>query len=432
VFGYQAAPHHRELVEFMQSCIEKHISGVALLPRGHAKTTWGNTIFLSWLIGVQKDIRVGLISNTAKQSNAFSRAIRWTLETNDRYRELFGHCVSPAKWTDTEWLRKDSIQHATKDVTLYSNGALGAIISKRFDLIICDDILDEENTANIDQQERIETWFWKTLKPCLVPGGVIIVLGTRWSENDLYQKLIDPPPDGRGWPAIVRGAIRIDDEGEPHALWPDVWGLDALMAEKRDLGTANFACSYMNDISGLAEGQIFKREWFQWFDHLDASRNYTFTMGVDLASSERERADFTARVVIAEDEDNNHYVMSVYRDKRETRHREFVLDGAAAYPKLSKIVIENNQFQSTLVQDLLATTKLPIVGRRAEVDKRTRARAAAARYESHKVFHHRSLQGGDFEIELLQFPKGHDDMIDALGHAMDLQSGGMVFGSVRR
>jgi hypothetical protein len=54
------------------------------------------------------------------------------------------------------------------------------------------------------------------------------------------------------------------------------------------------------------------------------------------------------------------------------------------------------------------------------VDKRTRARAVSARYESHRVHHHRSLKGGELESEQLGFPKGHDDLIDALGLAMDV------------
>lgn len=432
VFGLAPAVHHREMVDFLLDCLERKESGVCLLPRGHAKTTWGNTILLSWLVGRMKDIRIGLVSNTAKQSNDFSRAIRWTLQANEAYREVFGDCVSPTKWTDLEWLRKDSIHHGTKDVTLYSAGAVGAIISKRFDLILCDDILDEENSANIDQREKVETWFWKTLKPCLVPGGIILVLGTRWAEDDLYELLTKPVAEGgKGWRHLIKGAITTDDEGD-HALWPEIWPLTQLYSERENMGADNFACSYLNDISGLREGTIFRREWFQYFDELPADRSYTITMGVDLASSTRERADYTARAIVAEDDDHNHYILSVFRDKIDHGHREFVIDGYNAFPKMSRIVIENNQFQSTLIQDLLNTTNLPVVGRKAEVDKPTRARSVSARYQSHKVWHHRSLRGTAFETELLSFPKGHDDMVDALGHAMDLLGGGMIFGSLRQ
>lgn len=417
------------MVRFIVESIENGENAVILEPRGHAKTTWGNTILLSYLVGKNPDIRIGLISNTAKQSNAFSRAIRWTLQANDRYREVFGDCVSPAKWTDVEWLRKDSRWHASKDVTLYSAGALGAIISKRFDVILCDDILDEENSANPEQREKVFTWFMKTLKPCVVPGGVIIVLGTRWAEEDLYQILIE----NNGWRSLTKSALSYDEHGRnPVALWPEVWPVKALLAEKRDMGSAMFACSYMNDISGLMAGNVFRREWFSYFDRLDPDKRYTVTMGVDLASSERQSADYTARVVVAEDEQHNHYVLSVYRDKRETGHRQFVIDGAMAYPDVSRIVIENNQFQSTLIRDLVDTTHLPVVGRKTDVDKVTRARSVAARYEARKIFHHSSLAGSPFEMELLSFPKGHDDMIDALGSAMDLGRAGLTFGALRQ
>ena len=156
-------------------------------------------------------------------------------------------------------------------------------------------------------------------------------------------------------------------------------------------------------------------------------------MGVDLASSEKERADYTARVTSAEDDDGNFYVLSVARDKRETHHAEFVNDGWMAYPDMSLVICESQQFQSTLIQEVMRDyPRIPIEGKKSDVDKVTRARAVAAKYEAHRVFHRRTLQDSDFERELLSFPKGHDDMVDALGFSMDLGGGGFFFGSVRR
>lgn len=432
VFGYEPAGHHRELIEWILERLERGENGVVLEPRGHAKTTWANTILLSFLVAKQSNLRIGLISNTAKQSNAFSRAIRWTLEANDRFKECFGNLAGDHKWTDVEWVQRGSVLHGSKDVTMYSAGAGGAIISKRFDLIFCDDIIDEENYQNPEQAAKIDTWFWKTLKPCLAPGGSVICVGTRWAEGDLYQQLIED----KKWPSLVKSAIYYEETDKkrvkPKALWPALWPIDKLEAERRDMGSAMFACSYLNDISGLMTGNIFLRPWIQYFRELPKGKRYRFKMGVDLATSERQEADFTARVTIAEDEDMNVYVMSVVREKRATGHRQFVINGANAYPQIERILVENNQFQSALVQDLLNTTRLPVVGKRSDVDKVTRARAVAARYESRKIFHHHSLEGSDFEIELLQFPKGHDDMIDALGLAMETGTGGFVFGSLGR
>lgn len=402
-------------------------NAVILEPRGHAKTTWGNNIYLSWLLSKNPNLRVGLISNTALQARAFSRAIKMTLEANEYHHDVFGNLTGTHKWTDVEWIMKGSALHGTPYLNMYAQGAGGAIISKRFDVIFCDDILDEENSATPEQREKLATWFWKTLKPCLAPGGSIIVLGTRWAEGDFYQVLMED----KKWPSLVRGAIRKDENGNDVALWPDYWPLDALEAERRDMGSAMFACSYLNDISGLMAGNIFRRDWINYFDPSEVNPGkLVWKMGVDLASSEKQRADYTARVVIGEDQDRNVYVYSVVRDKIETGHRGFIGDGYNTYPLISKIVVENNQFQGAFVKDLLASTNWPVVGKRSEIDKVTRARAVAARYESSKVFHSRSLQGSDFEIELLQFPNGHDDMIDALGLAMETGTGGAFFGAL--
>lgn len=432
-FKYTPAKHHTEMVEFIRERLQRGENGVILEPRGHAKTTWGNTIFLSWLIANNLNLRVALISKTEKQANSFSRAVRFNFEANELHREIFGDLVGPNKWTDDEWIQRDSDLHRSNNVTMYSRGAMSAIVSKRFDIILCDDIVDEENSATPEMREKMETWFWKTLKPCLAPGGSIIVLGTRWFDGDLYQKLITE----KKWPSLVRGAIWYEpddvDRVAPKALWPQVWTLDMLLKERDDMGSAMFACAYLNDISGLMEGNVFRRQWFRYFDPTEVlNHKLRWKMGVDLASSEKQRADYTARVVIAEDENRNTYIFSVVRDKIETGHRQFVIDGYNAYPKMDRIIVENNQFQSALVAELLNTTTLPVIGKRSDVDKVTRARAVAARYESGKVFHHPSLAGTDFETELLQFPKGHDDMIDALGNAMETGAGGFIFGGAKR
>ena len=434
VHGHKPAAHHREMVEFIIDCVNSGTSAVILEPRGHAKTTWGNTIFLSWLIANHKDIRIGLISNTAKQAMDFSAAIRRTFESNEKFHDLYGNLVAGSpKLTDVSWLRADSSMASTKDVTCYAQGAGGAIISKRFDLILCDDIIDEENYANVEQAEKIDTWFWKTLKPCLVPGGVIIMLGTRWAENDLYEQLITPVEEGgKGWRNLVRGAL-IEDGTKRKALWPEVWPVEALLKERTDMGSALFACSYLNDISGLMEGNVFRKETFQYFHSLPEGKSYTVRIGVDLASSEKERADYTARVTAAEDNEGNFYVLSVVRDKRAAKHAEFVYDGWSAYPHVDLVLVENQQFQSTLIQEIMRDYPyIPVEGKRSDVDKTTRARAVAAKYEAKKVFHHESLRGSDFEVEMLSFPKGHDDMVDALGFSMDLGGNQMLFGALRR
>jgi predicted phage terminase large subunit-like protein len=428
VFGYKPAPHIRQMVEFVEERIAKRENGVVLAPRGSTKTTSLTTGWLAHQVAKNADIRIGLFSQKDKKAEAMSNAIRWTLSESEAFRDVFGNLRGESKWSDAEWLRKGSRWTTSKDRTMVTGGVNNSsAVSKRFDLIFCDDILDAENTYNIDRREKTEDWFWKTMKPAqAAEGASIIVVGTRWVEGDLYERLIET----NHWPHLVIPAITLDDDGNDVSYWPDVWPLERLYAERDDVGWDNFACSYLNDISGQREGLIFRKDWFDYFDELPRDRRFILTMGVDLASSERERADWTARVVVAEDEFHEHWVLGTYRVKTESGHRQFVKDGAAAFPGISKIIIETNQHQSTLVQDLLNETTLPVVGRKTDIDKRTRARSVAARYESHRVHHHRSLKGGELEAEMLNFPKGHDDQIDALGLAMDIRAVSGSFAAV--
>lgn len=427
VTGQEPAEHHRKMLAFAQEIIDAKRSGVILAPRGSGKTTILNTGLLSWIIANNPGIRIGLFSQKAEKAEAMSAAIMGTISESEEFREIYGDLRGPWKWTASEWLRKDSPHFKTKDRTMVTGGAdqSSSAVSKRFDLIICDDILDENNTYTIDRREKLETWFWKTLKPTQAAEGcAVLVIGTRWVEDDLYQKLIE----SNKWPALIIPAI-YEENGEEKSYWPSVWPMERLYAEREDVGWDNFACSYLNDISGLRDGTIFRKDWWKdnYFEHLPHDREYVFTVGIDLASSERERADWTTGVVTAQDDRHEHWVLYHARIKTDSGHRAFVkgvynwaIDNG--YP-VSRIIIENNQHQSTLVQDLLRETNLPVVGRRADVDKRTRARAAAARYESHRVHHHERLRGRELETELLGFPKGHDDLVDALGLSMDLTMG---------
>lgn len=460
VYGYRPEPHHKELVGTILEAVSKAGTDeaeniVIEEPRGSAKTTWGDTVEMGWLVAQFPHLRIGLMSKTSDHAKDFSRAIRWTIESNERFKQIFPD-VRPSitKWTDSQWLLDGSPWLGTNFANFFAQGAGGQIASKRFDVILCDDILDEENSKTPEQRASVEEWFWKTLLPCLAPNGVVIVLGTRWAEDDIYQKLTDPvAKGGRGWKLLLRKAVyELDDpeipdylldpayverygDGQRVPLWGDLWPLRRLDETKANMGSAFFACAYLNDIRGLMEGNVFLSRNFQYYSQLDPTKSYVVRMGIDLASSERQTADYTARATTAEDGEGNYYVLAVYRDRRETGHAAFVNDGFTAFPNISIVLAEKNAFQSTLVQEVMRDyPRIPIEGKPTDTDKVTRARAVAAKYEAHKVWHHESLKDSDFELELLAFKAGasHDDMVDALGFSMDLAGGGFFFTSARR
>lgn len=460
VFGYRPEPHHVTMLEALLDAVYTKTDTLILMPTGSAKTTWGNTIFLSWLSALFKDIRIGLFSETAPFADAFSRAIMTVYEENEKFRDLFGNLVGP-RWTAGEWLRKGSRWSQSKDLTVFAGGMGGQVASKRFDLLLCDDILGKANTATIDQIEKTKSWFDNPLSRRVVAQGVTIVFGTRWAEGDLYETLMTPIDEG-GYgfkTVIIRGLIEdpgpdeswVDENKRPQrrlngfrSYWEDQWPVDKFLIQ-RARNPAQFDCSIQNDITGLISGDIFQRIWYRGryygtragnpWDELPPGR-YTIRMGQDLASSEKERADFTARVTTAENLDTGDmYVMRTFRSKISTGHSDFIAEGYAE-GRIDLVLCEDNAFQSTVVKNVMKEyPRIPIVGRKTDSDKTTRAKALAEKYRMGKVHHHLSLEDGELEREQLAFKgtgRSHDDLIDAEGFSMDLAGNdGFFFGKLR-
>jgi len=317
-----------------------------------------------------------------------------------------------------------------------------------------------QENATPGQREHASRAYWSVVDPMVVPGGTRWFLGTTWHEDDIYAELIR-----KGWPSLVKRAV---DDGQ--ALWADQWPLEALDAKRLEMGSALFNLQYQNDPSGMG-GNIFKREWFRYVDKLPPTGRRR--VGVDLASSAKERSDFTAAGEVFEDTDGNLYVCGSYADRLDEGHRQWLTGmrrptdslvevpdpigaesprllwpvgilppgfaGATEPPQIPRYLtalnIEAVAHQSTFVREVLSNTRLPAMPVHPDKDKVTRARALAARYEAGKVFHLRGAPGLEaYESEAVAFPNGaFDDRVDAMVYAADLNptTAEFSFASVR-
>lgn len=143
------------------------------------------------------------------------------------------------------------------------------------------------------------------------------------------------------------------------------------------------------------------------------------TIGVDLAISTREGADFTAMVAMARDcESGRIHVIEAERFRGEFREIIARIVAAAERHQPRLIAIEKVQFQAAVVQELTRTTRLPIRGISPDRDKVTRFLPLLTRYEQGLVIHDPAGVPAWFRDEVLAFPEGrHDDGVDAASHA---------------
>jgi predicted phage terminase large subunit-like protein len=458
VSGLRYPSHLRRLVSFAHA----HSPGACgvLLPRGHAKTT-AAIHMVARLIG-EREGRVKVLIATASEADALKRstAIRG-LVASPRFAQVFGWAwdgVAGERWTEAAWTVRGAEAYVEKDATLRAGSLLGLKPGARADVLICDDLVGPDENANPRARAKALDRYLAVIDPMLTPDARVLFLGTRWHEDDLYRALLD-----RGVPFFTEQAL--SEEGV--ALWPERWPAAKLAAKRDAMGSTLFNLQYQNDPSGMG-GNVFRREWYRDVDTLPPGSRRA---GMDLASSEKERSDYTAVVEWWEDAENNLYAIGAYQARLDEGHRlwltgvdddgeippgnernllsgprflwpcELLPPSAAiaghhqkAPRPLTTLKIEAVTFQSTFVRELLAKTRLPASAVHPDKDKVTRARTLAARMEAGKVFFLRGAPGIEMlKAQMTAFPNGeHDDLVDAAVYGADLGGSDFYFTSGNR
>lgn len=340
-------------------------------PRNHAKSTVISVQYPLWRIGNNPNIRIVICSASASISTSFLREIKGHLEQNEDYKRVFGNIVPkhPIKWTDSEII-VERTRYDLKDPTVSATSAGGTVLSKRADILICDDILNEGNTHTHDQREKIKEWFNTTLMPVLEPNGQVIVVGTAWNMEDLYHHLLkDPTYQVK----IKYRAVMNWETGE--ILWPERWSIKALTTLKLSMGSISFNRAYQNEAI-TDETRTFKENWIQWAIKKGRDRTFltnmdyaswdmgqmTIAMGVDLAISQRDESDFTAIAVVGRNPQG--VKIPLFIDRRKMTFGETQQYIIELYNRFMPgiVIVENNGYQAALQKDLAEKTDIPIRG----------------------------------------------------------------------
>lgn len=186
-------------------------------------------------------------------------------------------------------------------------------------------------------------------------------------------------------------------------------------AARQDLPELIFRQEYLAEFVDAAGARISRA----WLKHEPAPplESLSITMGVDLAISTKTDADHTAIAVIGRSSEGTIYVLDVQRIRAPFHEVLKFIESMAGKWNPRTIAIEQVQYQAAVIQELLRTTSLPVIGVKPDRDKVTRFQPLEARYQQGLVVHTPRLLP-DFEDELLSFPVGrNDDMVDALAYA---------------
>jgi len=423
---YQAGWVHKDICQrlekFSEQVANKESPRLMLfMPPRHGKSTLASVAFPAWHLGRHPDHEFISCSYSGSLAMNFSRKVRQLLR-EPVYKNVF----------EKSRLDKDSQSveswQTTRGGGYVAAGVGGGITGKGAHVMVIDDpVKNREDAESENNREATWDWYTSTAYTRLSPGGGILVILTRWHDDDLAGKLLRQAEDGADqWEVIKYPALAEEDEkfrkvGE--SLHPERYNVDALEQIRKAIGPRDWSALYQqNPVSD--EGDYFSRDMIRYFenDEIDTSQ-LNYYCAWDLAIGQRDRNDYSVGIVVGVDEYDNLFVVDVVRGKYDGFELvEQILDLYETW-RPGIVGIERGHIEMALGPFLQKRTrerglneayfKDLKVGKR---DKEARARAIQGRMQQGMVYFPKdAIWTGPMVAELLRFPNGtHDDQVDAL------------------
>lgn len=442
--GATATPEfHHELWKLC--CGDDKFVAIAA-PRDHAKTTAVTLAYgLACLLFRERKFML-LVSDTEAQANMFLGNIKIALQDNQALADLFDlkrndkGLVSFLKESESDIIVELNDGHRFRIIAKGAQQKMRGLNwnGTRPDLIICDDIENDEAVQNPETRKKFKKWFNASLLPCRSVSGVVRVVGTILHADSLLEGFMPRPNDKRTiteplkqytsfrqmWKAVKYRAYTDDYK---HLLWPTRKTAEEfkMLREQAIIdGTQDSHSQEYLNIPIDEATSYFRRGDFLPMNEEDLKKPVHMYVTVDLAISERERADYSVFVVAGVDEDKRIQVRNVIRERMDGREIvdtllmlqkmydpevigiEEMQVSKAIGPFLREEMVRNNNYISLL--------KLKHGGK----DKIARAKSIQARMRAHGV---KFAKGEDwypaFEQEMMEFPRSkHDDQVDAFSY----------------
>ena len=256
----------------------------------------------------------------------------------------------------------------------------------------------------------------------------IVLLNTRWAEDDLSGKLLTEQAEM--WRVVKIPAIAEEDclyQGQRagysrkkgSSIWPVRYDLKELRRRQKSRPSW-FSAIYQQEPSQI-DGEIFKRADWVWYDELLDPADIKMTLlSVDTAFKDKESSDYSVILVAHVSMDNRVWLADCLRGKWRFSELKGRVEQAIEKHRPSYTLIEDKGSGTTLIQELEENEEIANISVIEELnkkyDKRTYADAVAYLVELGKVLLPRDAGWTDqFVSEHAGFPKGpNDDMVDTL------------------
>lgn len=412
---------------------EGYIGLIIEEPPRHGKSVLCSHYFPSWYLGTLPENRVILCSYESDFAMSWGRKVR---NTTAEHGHLFGVKVDPSSSSASRW---DLVSGGG----MITAGVGGAITGRGGNLLIIDDPVKNSQDAQSELiRSRQWEWYRSTFRTRLEPGGCILLIGTRWHEDDLIGRVLEHQDDADvggkflrvRLPAIAEEPDELFPLPDPlgrapgEALFPERISLRQLEATRVEVGEYVWSALYQQRPTPR-EGALFKQEWLEVVPGVP--RDVKLRKVVrrwDLAATDEKKAedpDYTVGVKMGLGSDGVIYVLDVVRVREDPGAVERTMARTAAIDgKSVKIRVEQEPGSAgkfvirTLGRTIFRAYQYK--GVRSTGSKMLRAEVYAAACERGDVRVVKGRWNGDYFKELIRFPGStHDDQVDASSGAYE-------------
>ena len=415
--GYKAPPHIMKLADALERVERGELKRlIVAMPPRHGKSETTSKLFPAWYLGRNPGNRVIFGTYAQDFAETWGRKVRNIIQS-DEHRAVFpmsrvsDDSSAAGKFTTPQG---GEYKAAGRGVGISGLGA---------NLVVIDDALKDRAEANSPTvRQALKDWFEEAVDTRLEPGAAIVVVATRWHEDDLSGWLITNDLDNE-WELIIFPALA--EAGDPlgrkegEALWPERYGETYLLA-KQKRNPFSFAALYQQRPTAL-EGGTFKRAWINYYTDPPGKEDIQrIVQSYDTAFKEKEANDFSVCTTWAVTA-TGYYLLHVWRERASFPR---LLEAAKEHGKQWKphaIILEDKASGTSLGQQLGVETRLPVIPTKVLLDKKARAEAAAPLWEAGKVFVPADAGWlATFLDELCNFPNvKHDDQVDTVSQVCE-------------
>lgn len=447
---WRPAPHLLLLNRILLAAVagEKWASRIIIeMPPRHGKSEFVSGYFPAWFEGMYPDDKLVLASYEAGLAATWGQRNRDLLEAYGP--SVFGVRVRQDSQAKNDWKiqkRRGGMFTTGVGGALTGRGAKGAIID--------DPVKNAAEALSPTFRERAKEWYKSTLRTRLEPDGFIIVIQTRWHEDDLAGWLQTEFPDE--WLVISLPAIAEEDEciylpddpdtpawtrkaGEP--LWSWRFSVQDLLRTQADLGgpSGHWWTALYQQRPAPIGGGILKPEQFRRYRVVEDGYLLDTPAGprlvptsevrrfatMDLATTTKTHSDYTVLGVHGLAFPDL-LVLDVLRRKMEGPDLPRIAARVWQAYNPAYFAVEASGHHTT-IQDMRRGAMheqpprpaLPIKPLNPQADKVSRALTLAARLGTGNIYVPEQAPWlKALEAEMALFPNGqHDDQVDMLAYA---------------